>query len=121
MKCVVKIMAMPGTRAAVVDLRMFGLLACDDGGPGFVNASVRTITNVRQVGVRVAKQMHRHTSACPGRRRRHDRKEGANGNMGASSRQSIGGTTEKKGQGGAGDAGAEEESGGCKQDMQHHP
>ena len=88
--------SMPGTRAAVVDLCMFGLPACDDGGPGFVNASVRTITNVRQVGVRVAKQMHRHTSACPGRRRRHDRKEGANGNMGASSRQSIGGTTEKK-------------------------
>ena len=53
MKCTVKIMAMPGTRAAVADLRMFGLAACDDGGPGFVNASVRTITNARQVGVRL--------------------------------------------------------------------
>ena len=41
MKCVVKIMAMPGTRAAVAVLCMFGLAACDDGGPGFVNASVR--------------------------------------------------------------------------------
>ena len=41
MKCVVKIMAMPGTRAAVAELCMYGLAACDDGGPGFVNASVR--------------------------------------------------------------------------------
>ena len=47
MKCRVKIMAMPGTRAAVADLCMFGLAACDDGG----HASVRTITNARQVGV----------------------------------------------------------------------
>ena len=53
MKCVVKIMTMPGTRAAVADLCMFGLAACDNGGPGFVNASVRTITNARQVGVRL--------------------------------------------------------------------
>ena len=58
-----KIMAMPGTRAAVADLCMFGLAACDDGGPGFVNASVRTITNARQVGVRLQSKcisMHRH-------------------------------------------------------------
>ena len=53
MKCIVKIMAVPGTRAAVADLCMFGLAACDDGGPGFVNASVRTITNARQVGVQL--------------------------------------------------------------------
>ena len=52
MTCV-KIMVMPGTRAAVVDLCMFGLAACDDGGQGFVNASVPTITNARQVGVRL--------------------------------------------------------------------
>ena len=32
---------------------MFGLAACDEGGPGFVNASERTITNPRQVGVRL--------------------------------------------------------------------
>ena len=51
MKCVVK--AMPRTRAAIADLCMFGLAACDDGGPGFVNESVRTITNARQVGVRL--------------------------------------------------------------------
>ena len=40
MKCAVKIMAMPGARAAV-----FRMAGCDDGGPGFVNASVRTITH----------------------------------------------------------------------------
>ena len=44
-KCVVKILAMPETRGVVADLCMFGLAACDDGPPGFVNASVRTITN----------------------------------------------------------------------------
>ena len=63
MKCVVKIMAMPGTRAAIADLCMFGLAACGDGGPGFVNASVRTITNARQVGVRLQSKCtgtHRH-------------------------------------------------------------
>ena len=62
MKCVVKIMAMLGTRAAAADLCMFGA-ACDDGGPGFVNASVRTMTNARQVGVRLQSKcngMHRH-------------------------------------------------------------
>ena len=56
-------MAMPGTRAAVADLCMFGLAACDNGGPGFVNASVRTITNARQVGVRLQSKCigtHRH-------------------------------------------------------------
>ena len=58
MHCMGKIMAMPGTRAA-----MFGLAACDDGGPGFVNASVRLITNARQVGVRLQSKCggtHRH-------------------------------------------------------------
>ena len=40
MKCVAKIMAMPGTRTTVADLCMFGLAACDEGGPGFVKASV---------------------------------------------------------------------------------
>ena len=63
MKCIVKIMAMPGTRAAVAGLCMFGLAACGGGGPGFVNASVRTITNARQVGVRLQSKCndtHRH-------------------------------------------------------------
>ena len=45
MQCVTKIMATSGTRKTVADLRMFGLVACDKGGPGFVNVSVRTITN----------------------------------------------------------------------------
>ena len=111
MKCTVKIMAMPRTRASVAHLCMFGLVACDDGGPGFVNASVRTLTNARQVGVRLQ-------SKCTGTQR-HARVDAEdtigmkeqNGNMGAPSRQSNRGTTEK-GQAGAGDAGTEEESGG---------
>ena len=40
MKCVAKIMAMPGTRTAVADLCMFGLAACDERGPWFVNVRV---------------------------------------------------------------------------------
>ena len=63
MKCTVKIMAMPRTRASVAYLCMFVLVACDDGGPGFVNASVRTLTNARQVGVRLQ-------SKCTGTHRR---------------------------------------------------
>ena len=39
-RCVTRIMAMSGTRAPVADLCMFGLAACDEGGPGFVIASV---------------------------------------------------------------------------------
>ena len=63
MQCVAKIMAMPGTRTTVTDLRMFGLAACDEGGPGFVNASVRTVTNAKQVGMRMRSKCtdtHRH-------------------------------------------------------------
>ena len=58
-----KVMATPGTRTAVADLCMFGLAACDEGGPGFVNVSVRTITNARRVGLRLqskCRSMHRH-------------------------------------------------------------
>ena len=51
MQCVAKIMAMLGTRTTVADLCMFGLVACDEGGPGFARASVRTVTNARQVGM----------------------------------------------------------------------
>ena len=53
MWCVMKIMAMLGTRTAVADLCMFGLAACDMEGPGFVNVSVRTIINARRVGARL--------------------------------------------------------------------
>ena len=42
MKCMAKVVAMPGTRTAVADLCMFGLAACDERGPGFVNVSVRS-------------------------------------------------------------------------------
>ena len=63
MKCVVKIIAMPWTKAAIADLCMFGLATCDDGGPGCVNESARTITNARQVEVRLQSKCtgaHRH-------------------------------------------------------------
>ena len=53
MRCMAKVTAAPGTRTAVADLCMFGLAACDEGGPGFVNVSVRTITNARRVGLRL--------------------------------------------------------------------
>ena len=45
MQCVTKTMAMPGTRTTVADLCMFGLAACDEGGPGFVKGSVRRPSN----------------------------------------------------------------------------
>ena len=63
MECVMKIMAISGTRIAVADLCMFGLPACDKGGPGFVNVSVRRITNVR----RTIAEMHGYASARPDR------------------------------------------------------
>ena len=53
MKCVTKIMAMRGTRTTVAALCMFGLAACDERGPGFVIASVRTVTSARLVGMRM--------------------------------------------------------------------
>ena len=56
MHSVTRVMAMPGARTIVADLCMFGLAACDKGGPGFVNASVRTITNARQVGMRMQRK-----------------------------------------------------------------
>ena len=63
MRCVGRIVAMSGTRTLVADLCTYGLTACDEGGPGFVNASVRTITNTRRVGVRLRSKCmstHRH-------------------------------------------------------------
>ena len=42
---------------------MFGLAAYDEGGPGSVKASVRTVTNARQVGMRMQRKCtgtHRH-------------------------------------------------------------
>ena len=58
-----KIMAMLGTRTAVADLCMFGLAACNKGGPGFVNVTVRSITNARRLGARLQNKCtgtHRH-------------------------------------------------------------
>ena len=114
-KCMLKIMAMLGTRAAVQDLCMFGLAACDEEGPRFVNASVRTITNARQVGVRLQSKCagtHRHARADA---EQHNRDHGTNRNVGTSSCPSNGGTVQK-GTAGVEDAGAEEESRRCKED-----
>ena len=50
-------------RTLVADLCMFGLVACDEGGPGFVNTSVRTVNNARNVGMRMQRTctgMHLH-------------------------------------------------------------
>ena len=100
MKRVMKIMAMPGTRTTVADLCMFGSAACDDGGPGFVKAIVRTVTNERQVGLRIR-------SKCTGTHR-HARVDASNTiekgeRTGCVKLPSNGGTVEK-GQAGAEDA-----------------
>ena len=63
MTFVTKILAMPETTTTVADLCVLGLAACDEGGPGFVNASVWTVTNARQVGMRMQRECtgtHRH-------------------------------------------------------------
>ena len=76
-QCMPKVMATPGTRTAVADLCMFGLAACDEGGPGFVNVSVLTITNARRVGLRLQSKcwsMHR----CPGQCGKNIREGGTN-------------------------------------------
>ena len=94
MKCVTKFMAMPGTRTTVADLSMFGLAACDEGGPGFVKASVRTVTNARQVGTRMRSKCagtHRHTRVNASSRER-----GTNRNMDTSSCPSSGGEVRVK-------------------------
>ena len=79
MKCVTKIMAIPGTRTTVADLCVFGLAACDEGGPGFVKASARMVTIERHVGMRMR-------SKCTGthRREQHNEERGTNWNMGTS-------------------------------------
>ena len=51
------------------------LAAYDEGGPGFVNISVRTITNARRGGGAVAVQMQKHASTRSGQRGQHNRGE----------------------------------------------
>ena len=56
-------MTMLGATTIVADPCMFALAACDEGRPGFVNASVRTVTNARQVEMRMQRKCtgtHRH-------------------------------------------------------------
>ena len=108
---VAKVMSMPGTRPAVADLCMFGLAVCDEGGPGFVNASVRTVTNTR---CEVNAQARIDSLRVGGEQ--HKRETGTNRNMGTSSCPSNGGTVER-GSAGVEDAGTEEEGKGCKEDM----
>ena len=62
--CVARIIVMPNTRTYVSKLCMLGLAAIDEGGSGFVNASVRAVTNARQFGMRMPAKCtgtHRHT------------------------------------------------------------
>ena len=83
-------MAMPGKRAAVADLCMFGMAACDDGGPGFVNASVPTITNARQVGVRLqSKSTGTHRHARVDAEDTIGRREQTESNRGATDKQEL--------------------------------
>ena len=82
---------------------MFGLAACDDGGPGFVNASVRTITNARQVLVRLPSKCtgtHRHARVNADNPTEKGEQTGV---MGSPGRSSNGGTVER-GSAGVGDA-----------------
>ena len=63
MKCMTKIMAMPLARTTVADLCKLGSAARDEGGPGFVQATLRTVTNARQVGMKMRSKCtgtHRH-------------------------------------------------------------
>ena len=86
-RCMAKVMATPGIRTAVADLRMFRLAACDEGGSGFVNVSVRTITNARRVGLRLQNKCRSM--------RRHAKVGGTNRIMGSPSCSSNGGTVER--------------------------
>ena len=72
MRCVAKVMSMFGIRTAVADLCMFGLAACDEGGPGFVNVSVRTITCETSWST-VAEQMREDASTRSGQHGQHNR------------------------------------------------
>ena len=63
LRCVTRIMVTPQTRTYVSNVCMVGLVAGDEGGSGFVNASVRMVSNARQVGMRMPTRCagtHRH-------------------------------------------------------------
>ena len=93
MKCVAKIIAMPGTRTAVADLCMFGLAACDERGPGFVNGKRADDDQSETSRSAAAEQMREHASSHSSRLRQPDRERGRNGIMGSPSRSSNGGTS----------------------------
>ena len=93
---------------------MFGLAACDVGGPGFVDASVRTITNAKQVGMRNEKKVYRHASECSCWCKQRKREDGTIRNM-DTRRCPSKGRPEETGRAGVEDVGTEEESKGCKE------
>ena len=82
--------------------------ACDEGGPGFVNASVRTVTARETSWNAVAEQMPEHASTRPGQRGYYIREGGTNRIMGSPSCSSNGGTVER-GPAGVEDAGTKQE------------
>ena len=85
MKCVATIMSMPGTRTVVADLCMFGLAACDDGGPGFVKRKRGDDHQCETSWSAVPKQMREHASSRSGQREQHNRERGTDRNLGTSS------------------------------------
>ena len=88
------------------NLCMFGLAACDKGGPGFVNASV-TITNARRVAVRLRSKCtstHRHAQT------------NENNTIEKGEQTGIWVRPVARGQGTAEDASTEEENRRCKKD-----
>ena len=96
---------------------MFGLAACDEGGAGFVNVSVRTITNARRVGLRLQSKcgsMHRHAQINA------DNTFEKGERTGSWVRQVAQAMEEqlKRGPAGAGDTGTSEEGGRCEEDIQ---
>ena len=91
---------------------MFGLAACDEGGPGFVNASVRTVTNARQVGMRMqSKFTHRHARVGANNTREEMEHTGTWVPQVARAMEEA--------RQGIEDAGTEEESKGCKEDTRY--
>ena len=107
-----KIMATPGTRTTVADLCMFGFAACDEGGPGFVKASVRTVTNARRVAVRLRSKCtstHRHAQI-------NENNAIEKGEQTRTSSRWRNGGKFERGPGRAGDARTEEDNRRCKED-----
>ena len=117
MKCVTKIMAGPGTRTTAADQCVFRLTSRNAGGPGFANASVRTVANVRQVGTRTrSKSAGTHRHARVDASNAIEKREQTGTRVRQVARGSSNGQAAEKGSAGAENAGTEEESRRCKED-----